>query len=72
MVVITTKKPDEEVFTAVKKFVTQDKLDNINGKTKKEVKEKIHLIEDELFEKFEKEIEEEVYSKGDISEKINI
>jgi len=60
----------EEAVKAVHGFVTDDML-NISGKTKMEVKEKIHAIEDKLFAKYAKEIEEEVFSESDLADILN-
>ncbi len=60
----------EETMQAVKSLVTEEML-NIKGKTKKEIKGKIHLIEEAIFEKYAKEIEEETYDKSDLAEALN-
>ena len=44
--------PSEGILDVVKNFVSDDMLAEVKGKTKMEVKEKIHSIEDKLFEKY--------------------
>lgn len=68
---LTLAEHDPEVVKAVESFVTADMLAGIKGQTKMEVKEKIHAIEDALFEKYAAEIEEEKYSKGEMGEILN-
>lgn len=63
--------PDESLVSEVSALVTQEMLDGISGKTKKEVKDKIHAIEDMLFEKFAEKIEAEEVSKGDLADILN-
>ncbi len=63
--------PSEESLKAVEDFVTEDMLGTIGGKTKMEVKEKIHDIEEKMFEKYATEIEEEKFSKGELAEILN-
>ncbi|MBI5754491.1 polyribonucleotide nucleotidyltransferase [Candidatus Peregrinibacteria bacterium] len=60
----------EEALKAVHDFITEDMLE-VSGKTKMDVKEKIHGIEDKLYEKFKKEIEEETFSQGDLADILN-
>lgn len=61
-------KPAEELVEKVKGIVTDDMLDNVKGPNKKEVKERIHEIEEKLFESFKEQIEAEEVSKGELSE----
>ncbi len=63
--------PNEALVASVSQSVTQEMLDGIEGKTKKEVKKKIHAIEEMLFEKLAAQIEEGEFSKGDIAESLN-
>lgn len=60
-----------EAVSAVEAYVTQEMLDTVKGITKKEVKKKISVIEDGLFEKYAAEIEEEKFSKGELAEILN-
>jgi polyribonucleotide nucleotidyltransferase len=46
----------EEAKTAVESAVTKEMLDGITGKTKGEVKEKIHAVEDMLAEKYKEQL----------------
>jgi polyribonucleotide nucleotidyltransferase len=55
-----------EAEKAVKESVTQAMADNVAGKTKGEVKEKIHAIEEMLFTKYATQIEQEVFTEGDL------
>lgn len=64
-------KTDEAVAEAVKAVVTSDMLDGVSGRTKFEVKGKIHDIEEKLFETYAAEIEEGKFSKGDLAEELN-
>ncbi|MDA1060460.1 MAG: polyribonucleotide nucleotidyltransferase, partial [bacterium] len=49
--------PSEEALKAVEDYVTPDMLATIGGKTKMDVKEKIHAIEEGMFGKYAAEIE---------------
>lgn len=62
---------DAEAIEAVKAYVTQDMMDGVNGKSKKEVHKKVQAIEEGLFEKYASEIEEEKYKKGQLAEILN-
>ncbi len=64
-------KVNEDAVEALKSFVTEDMLNTIKGTTKPEVKEVIHHIEDQVFEKFAAEIEEGKFTKRDLAEKLN-
>jgi len=68
---LTVVGPDEELASKIKELVTQDMLDTIEGKTKVDVKEKIHAIEETLFANFATEIEEKEISKRDIGTILN-
>lgn len=63
--------PAQEALDALESFVTEDMLNTIKGVTKKEIKESIHKVEDQVKEKFATEIEEEKYSVGDLMEGLN-
>ena len=56
---------------AVKSFVSEAMLNNVKGETKMIVKERVHEIEEQLFEKYATELEEEKFSKGDLAEELN-
>lgn len=64
-------KVNEDAVEALKSFVTEDMLNTIKGTTKPEVKDVIHHIEDQVFEKFAAEIEEGKFTKGQLAEKLN-
>jgi len=59
-------KPSEEVIDAVKSFISDEMLDEINGKTKAEVKDKKHDLEVKMLEHFKKDIEDAKYPEGDL------
>ena len=61
----------EEAKKAVAESVNAAMLDTVTGKTKGEVKKKIHDIEDMLFEKYAKQLEEGVFKKGNLKEALN-
>ncbi|OGJ43273.1 polyribonucleotide nucleotidyltransferase [Candidatus Peregrinibacteria bacterium RIFCSPLOWO2_01_FULL_39_12] len=63
-------KPSDEAVKAVNAVISEDAL-AVTGKTKKEVKEKIHEMEAKILEKYAKEIEDEVFSEGELKEVLN-
>jgi polyribonucleotide nucleotidyltransferase len=63
--------PKEEAVEAVKAVVTDEMLDGIVGKTKMDIKDKFHEIEDKLFEKYATELEEATFSEGELKEILN-
>lgn len=63
--------PSEEAIEAVKSVVTDEMLDTVNGRTKMEVKEKLHALEDQVIEKYAAEIAEEKFSEGELKEILN-
>jgi len=65
------QEPAEDVVKAVDAIVTDEMLDGIRGVTKMEVKDRIHEIENKLFEKYAKEIEEKTLSKSSLKEALN-
>ncbi|MBI4975240.1 polyribonucleotide nucleotidyltransferase, partial [Candidatus Peregrinibacteria bacterium] len=67
----TIVKPEEGLVKKVKDIITVDMINGVKGKTKKEVKEKVHALEDILFEKFAAEIESEKVKKSTFSEILN-
>ncbi len=62
---------NEEAVKAVSETCTEAMLSEVTGKTKGEVKEKVHALEEKLFEKYAKPIEEGVFSKRDLKEVLN-
>lgn len=63
---------NEKAVEAVKNFIGKDeKMLDVKGKTKMEVKEKIHAIEDKIIEKHAKEIEEELFTEDELKEVLN-
>ncbi len=60
-----------DAVAAIEAFVTEEMLNTIGGKTKKDVKKTIAAIEEELFAKYATEIEEEKFSKGELGELMN-
>ncbi|MDD3862155.1 MAG: polyribonucleotide nucleotidyltransferase [Candidatus Gracilibacteria bacterium] len=65
-------KDNEKAVEAVKSFVATDEaMLDVKGVTKMEVKEKIHAIEEKLFEKYASEIEAGDFSKGELKEVLN-
>lgn len=65
------KVKNEEAEKAAKEFVTAEMLNEVKGVTKMDVKKKIHEIEDKLFEKYAKEIEEELFTESDLKNVLN-
>ena len=65
------KEKSEEAQAAVASFVTEEMLNTVTGKSKKEVKKTIHAIEDKLFENYAADIEEEKLSKGELADVFN-
>jgi polyribonucleotide nucleotidyltransferase len=68
---VTINKPSDEAVEAVSGFVTEDMLNSIKGVTKKEIKDTIHAIEDQVKEKFAQELEDEKFTKTDLMEALN-
>ncbi len=64
-------KADEAVTEAVNAIVNKAMLDGVTGKTKAEVKGKIHDIEEKLFKQYATEIEEGKFGKGALAEELN-
>ena len=63
---LTLAEASKEVQKAVTDFVTDDMLDSIKGKTKMEIKEKIHAVQDKLVEKYAKELEDKVFTEREL------
>ncbi len=61
----------EEAKKAIEESVTKEMMDEVSGKTKGEVKDKIHKIEDMLYEKYKEQIEAKAFSKRQINETLN-
>lgn len=61
----------EEAKKAVEEAITKAMMDEVTGKTKGEVKEKIHQLEDLLAEKYKEQIEAGTYSKKNLNEILN-
>lgn len=53
----------EEAQKAVDETITKQMMDEVSGKTKGEVKEKIHALEDKLIEKYKEQIEAETFTE---------
>lgn len=68
---VTIRPHNDAALEAVKAFVTEKMLNEISGPTKKDVKEKIHTLEDQLIEKYATEIQEGKFSKGDLKGDLN-
>jgi len=67
---LTLRLPSEEATKAIESSLTDDMLDSINGKSKKEVKENLHKVESTIIEKFAKEIEEGAFTENELKELI--
>lgn len=61
----------DEASKAVESTITKAMMDDVSGKTKGEVKAKIHALEDMLAEKFKEQIEAETLSKKALNEELN-
>jgi polyribonucleotide nucleotidyltransferase len=61
----------DEVKKAVADAVTKEMMDQVTGKTKGEVKEKIHALEEMLFEKYKEQIEAGTLAKRALKEALN-
>ncbi len=61
----------EEAKKAVEESVTKEMMDKVGGKTKGEVKEKIHAIEDMLAEKYKEQIEAGKIKQKQLNEVLN-
>jgi polyribonucleotide nucleotidyltransferase len=70
-IVAATAEANADAQEAVSSFVSEAMLNNIKGETKMVVKERVHEIEEQLFEKYATEIEEEKFSKRDLAEELN-
>ncbi|MBI2638339.1 polyribonucleotide nucleotidyltransferase [Candidatus Peregrinibacteria bacterium] len=60
-----------EAKKAIAETITEAEISAIGGKTKGEVKEKVHALEEKLFEKYAAQIEAEVFTEGDLKEVLN-
>jgi len=61
----------DEAKKAVAETVTNEMLDAVSGKTKGEVKEKIHALEDALLEKYKEQVDAKTMSEKDLKEALN-
>ncbi len=61
----------EDAKNSVAETVTKEMLDAVKGKTKGEIKEKIHSLEDALAEKYKAQIEEKKFSQRNLNEALN-
>ncbi len=68
---VQISKPTDESVEAVKAAVTEDMMDKVKGTTKMEIKARIHEVEDAVFEKYAKEIEEGTFSKSGLAQVLN-
>lgn len=68
---VTIVKAGESAAQAVEGAVTEEMLNAITGITKKEVKEKVKMLEKQIIEQFSAQIEAGDFSEGDIKEAIN-
>ena len=64
----TLAEVDEEAIAKITAAVDEAKFDSITGQEKKEVKEKMHVYEDEMIAKFAAEIEAEELSERQIKD----
>jgi polyribonucleotide nucleotidyltransferase len=69
--VVIILEPSEAAEACVEETITKKMLDEISGKTKGEVKEKIHTLEDTLIEKYKEKIEAEVLKESELKEALN-
>jgi polyribonucleotide nucleotidyltransferase len=60
--------PSEDALEAVRGVITKADLDTVTGVTKKDVKKKMHVLEDKVVEHFAAQIEDETYSEGELME----
>jgi polyribonucleotide nucleotidyltransferase len=63
---VTIEGESDAAKTAVSETVTKDMMDAVKGKTKGEVKDKIHGLEEALIEKYKAQIEAGAISTGDL------
>ncbi len=64
----TVVKVTDEAKDTVKKVISESDLNTVGGKTKKEVKEKVHALEDKLLEHFKDEIAAETKTEKELIE----
>jgi polyribonucleotide nucleotidyltransferase len=57
-----------EAIKAVAEAIKDSELDSISGITKHEVKEKIHVFEEKLIEKYKIQVKEGTFTEGDLKE----
>ncbi len=64
-------KENAEAKKAVAETITEAEISAVGGKTKGEVKEKVHALEEKLFKKYAAQIEAEVFTEGDLKGILN-
>lgn len=57
---------NDTALRAVSETITEEDIEAAKGKTKAEVHEKVHALEAKLFSKYAKQIEEEVFTEGQL------
>ncbi|PJC37344.1 polyribonucleotide nucleotidyltransferase [Candidatus Peregrinibacteria bacterium CG_4_9_14_0_2_um_filter_53_11] len=62
---------NEAAVEAVKRFFTPEMGDSVQGTTKHDVKEKVHLIEDKMLEAYATEIENGAFRAGELKGVLN-
>ncbi len=60
--------PGEEAVKAVESFINREMLDGVGAKEKLQVKENVEALEDKLLEKYEAELEEGTFTKGELKD----
>ena len=60
----------EDAKKAVEETVTKEMMDAVKGKTKGEVKEKLHALQEALIEKYKAQIEAETIKEKDLKERL--
>jgi len=68
---MTMSADSEEAKKAVAETVTKEMLDVVKGKTKGEIKDKIHSLEDALAEKYKGQIEAGTFRQRDLNSALN-
>jgi len=58
-----TTKPTEDILLEVAKVLSKEELDSVNGKTKFEIKSRVHALEAKVKEQFASKIEDETYTE---------
>ncbi len=63
---VVLRDENADAVAAAEAFATKELMDTVQGKSKKEVKEPLHALEDQITEKHAAEIEAEKFSAGDL------